>query len=120
MADAIPEGPGTATLVVPMPGTVRPPTDAAAATLSWLSAHGAPRTAGLLRRLERQGWTIEPADPDTPTQSELWATAGFAGVAEALAAARPHAGSVSELMRWSPGDRPADATWLPVGEEPSR
>jgi hypothetical protein len=49
--DEIPGGPGIATLVIPMSGSVRPPTDTAAAMLTWLSAHGEPRTAEVLRRL---------------------------------------------------------------------
>ena len=77
MTDEIPDGPGIATLVVPMLGSVRAPTDSAAATLSWLSAHGAPRTAEVLDRLQRHAWTIELPDPDAATQSELWATARF-------------------------------------------
>jgi hypothetical protein len=39
MADEIPDGPGIATLVVPMLGSVRPPSDTVAAMLIWLSAH---------------------------------------------------------------------------------
>jgi hypothetical protein len=71
MTDEIPDGPGIATLVVPMPGSVRPPSDTVAAMLSWLSAHGAPRTAEVLGRLRRHAWAIELPDPDAATQSEL-------------------------------------------------
>jgi hypothetical protein len=120
MTDEIPRGPGIATLVIPMPGSVRPPTDTAAAMLTWLSAHGAPRTAEVLRRLQRHAWTIEPPNPDAATQTELWATARFADVAQARAAARPYHERVSDLMRWAPADQPADATWLRFAEEPGR
>ena len=118
MTDEIPDGPGIATLVVPMPGSVRPPTDTAAAMLSWLSAHGAPRTAEVLCRLQRQAWTIELPNPDAATQTELWATARFSDVEQALAAARPHHGRVRDLMRWASADQPADATLLHIAEEP--
>jgi len=111
-----PHGPGLATLVVPMPGSVRPPTDSAAAMIAWLARHGAPRTAELLRRLQHHGWTIEPPDPAAATQSELWAVAGFADLEQACDAARPHQGRVSDLMRWTPADRPADVTLLPLAE----
>ena len=109
-------GSGLAVLVVPMPGSVRPPTDSAAAMIAWLSIHGAPRTAEVLRRLQRHAWAIEAPDSDAATQTELWATARFADVEQARAAARPYHGRVSELMRWTPADRPADATWLAVAE----
>ena len=99
-----------------MPGSVRPPTAGAAAMIAWLSAHGAPRTAEVLRRLERHEWAIEPSDPDAATQAELWATARFADVEQARAAARPYHGRVSDLMRWAPADRPADATLLAFAE----
>jgi hypothetical protein len=120
MTDEIPRGPGIATLVIPMPGSVRPPTDTAAAMLTWLSAHGAPRTAEVLRRLQCHAWTIEPPNSDAATQTELWATARFADVAQARAAARLYHGRVSDLMRWAPADQPADATWLRFAEEPGR
>ena len=120
MTDEIPRGPGIATLVIPMPGSVRPPTDTAAAMLTWLSAHGAPRTAEVLRRLQCHAWTIEPPNPDAATQTELWATARFADVAQARAAARPYHERVSDLMRWARADQPADATWLRFAEEPGR
>jgi hypothetical protein len=112
MTDEIPDAPGTATLVVPMPGSVRPPTDTAAATLSWLSAHGAPRTAEVLDRLQHHAWTIELPDPDAATQSELWATARFPDLERARAAARPYYGRVRDVMRWAPVDPPAKATLL--------
>ena len=120
MTDEIPRGPGIATLVIRMPGSVRPPTDSAAAMLTWLSAHGAPRTAEVLRRLRRHAWTIEPPSPAAATQTELWATARFADVEQARAAARPCHGRVGDLMRWAPADQPADATWLRFAEEPGR
>jgi hypothetical protein len=44
MTEERPPGPGLATLVVPMPGTVRPPTGSAAEMIAWLFVHGAPRT----------------------------------------------------------------------------
>ena len=90
MTEELPHEPGLAMLVVPMPGSVRPPTDSAAAMIAWLSVHGAPRTAEVLRRLQRHAWAIEPPDPDAATQTELWATARFADVEQARAAARPY------------------------------
>jgi hypothetical protein len=72
-----------------MPGSVRPPTDRAASMIAWLSVHGAPRTAEVLRRLQRHAWAIEAPDSDAATQTELWATARFADVEQARAAARP-------------------------------
>ena len=113
-------GPGLATLVVPMPGSVRPPTDSAARMIAWLSVHGAPRTAEVLRRLQRHAWAIEAPDSDAASQTELWATARFADVEQARAAARPYHGRVSDLMRWAPADRPAEATVLPFAEQPGR
>ena len=120
MTNEIPGGPGIATLVIPMPGSVRPPTDTAAAMLTWLSAHGAPRTAEVLGRLQRHAWTIEPPKPDAATQTELWATARFTDVERARAAARPYHERVSDLMRWTPADQPANATWLRFAEELGR
>jgi hypothetical protein len=70
MTDELPHGPGLAMLVVPMPGSVRPPTDGAAAMIAWLFAHGAPRTAEVLRRLQRHAWAIEPPDSDVATHTE--------------------------------------------------
>jgi hypothetical protein len=118
MIEERPPGPGRAVLVVPMPGSVRPPTDSAAVMIAWLSVHGAPRTAEVLRRLQRHAWTIEPGDSATATQTELWATARFADVEQARAAARPYHGRVNDLMRWAPTDRPAEVTWLPFAEQP--
>ena len=120
MTEERPPGPGLAVLVVPMPGSVRPPTDSAAAMIAWLFVHGAPRTAEVLRRLQRHAWAIEPPDPDAATQTELWATARFADVEQARAAARPYHGRVSDLMRWAPANRPAEVTWLPFAEQPGR
>ena len=120
MTEERPPGPGLATLVVPMPGSVRPPTDRAATMIAWLFVHGAPRTAEVLRRLQRDAWAIEPPDSDAAVQTELWATACFADVEQARAAARPYHGRVSDLMRWAPADRPAEATLLPFAEQPGR
>jgi hypothetical protein len=120
MTDEIPDGPGIATLVVPMPGSVRPPSDTVAAMLSWLSAHGAPRTAEVLGRLRRHAWAIELPDPDAATQSELWASARFPDLERARAAARPYSGRVSDLMRWAPVDPPAEALLLHLAEAPRR
>ena len=71
MTEEFPHEPGLAMLVVPMPGSVRPPTDSAAAIIPWLFVHGAPRTAEVLRRLQRHAWAIESPDPDAATQTEL-------------------------------------------------
>ena len=120
MTEERPPGPGRAVLVVPMPGSVRPPTDSAAGMIAWLSVHGAPRTAEVLRRLQRHAWAIEAPDSDAATQSELWATARFADVEQARVAARPYHGRVSDLMRWAPADRLAEVTWLPFAEQPGR
>ena len=120
MTEELPLEPGLAMLVVPMPGTVRPPTDSATAMIAWLFVHGAPRTAEVLRRLQRHAWAIEPPDPDAATQTELWATARFADVEQARAAARPYQGRVSDLMRWAPADRPAEVTLVPFAEHPGR
>lgn len=100
-------GRGLAALTIPMPGSVRAPTDKTPAMITWLSAHGAPRTAEVLTRLQRDGWSIESPDPDAASQTELWATARFPDVEQARAAARPYRGRVSNLMRWAPADRPA-------------
>jgi hypothetical protein len=85
-----------------------------------LSAHGAPRTAEVLRRLQRQAWAIEAADSDAATQTERWPTARFADLEQARAAARPYHGRVNDLMRWAPADRPAEVTWLLFAEPPGR
>lgn len=114
MTGQIPGGRGVATLVIPMPGSVRPPTYDIAAILTWLSAHGAPRTAEVLTRLQRDGWTLALPDPDGATQRELWATARFADVEHARAAARVYRGRVSDRMRWAPAGRPDDAISLPI------
>lgn len=116
MTEEFPHGPGLAVLVIPMPGSVRPPTDSAAAMIAWLFAHDAPRTADVLSRLQRDAWMIELPSPDAATQTELWAASRFAGVEQARAAARPYHGRVSDLLRWAPADRPGDATSLPFAE----
>jgi hypothetical protein len=120
MTEELPHGPGLAVVVIPMPGSVRPPTDSAAAMIAWLFAHGAPRTADVLSRLQRDAWTIEPPSPDAATQTELWATSRFADVEQARAAARPYHGRVSDLLRWAPADRPGDAMSLPFAEHRER
>ena len=120
MTEELPDGPGVAVLVVPMPGSVRPPTDSTAAMMAWLFAHGAPRTSDVLSRLQRDGWTIEQPTPDAATQTDLWATARFADVEQARAAARPYQGRVSELLRWAPADRPGDVRSLPFAEQRRR
>jgi hypothetical protein len=116
--EKLPDGPGMAMLVVRMPGGVRPPTDDTAAMIAWLARHGAPRTGEVLRRLERHGWTLELPEPAASTQCELWASGRFAGVEQARAAARPFEGRVDGLMRWTPADRPAHTTSVPVTEPP--
>jgi hypothetical protein len=102
MSEQLPPEAGIAVLVIPMPGNVEPPTDTPAATIAWLYRHGAPRTGEVLRRLERHGWTIEPPDPAAATQTELWASADFADVEQARAAARPFLGRINDRMRWEP------------------
>jgi hypothetical protein len=109
-------GPGIAELVVPMPGGVRPPTDSPDAMIAWLFRHGAPRTGEALSRMRRQGWTVELPEPDAAEQTELWATGRFGDLEQARAAARPFAERVAELMRWTPADRAAEATRVPVVE----
>jgi hypothetical protein len=111
-------GPGVAVLVIPMPGGMAVPTDSVAAMIAWLYRHGGPRTAEVLTRLERQGWTLELPDPAADVQTELWARARFADIAEARAAARPFLARVRDVMRWAPVDRTGDPMLLPV-EEPS-
>jgi hypothetical protein len=101
-----------------MPGGVRPPTDDPAAMIAWLARHGAPRTGEALRRLQRHAWTLELPDPAASTQSELWASARFAGVEQARAAAPPFEERVDRLMRWTPTARPAATTSLPVTAPP--
>ena len=116
MGEELSPGPGTAVLVIPMPGGMETPTDTVAAMIAWLFRHGGPRTGEALTRLERHGWTLELPDPGAVAQTELWASARFPDVEQARAAARPFQGRVSDLMRWTPADRPADATWLAVAE----
>jgi hypothetical protein len=116
--EELPAGPGMAVLVIPMPGGLRPPTDDTAAMIAWLARHGAPRTGEVLTRLERHAWTLELPDPAASTQCELWASARFAGVEQARVATRPFEGRVDGLMRWTPADRPAEATSVPVTEPP--
>jgi hypothetical protein len=111
-------GSGVAVLVIPMPGGMAVPTASVRAMISWLYRHGGPRTAEVLTRLERQGWTLDLPDPAADMQTELWAYARFADVAEARAAARPFHGRVRDVMRWAPVDRTGDPMLLPV-EEPS-
>jgi hypothetical protein len=88
--------------------------------IAWLSVPGAPRTAEVLGRLQRHAWAIEPPDSGAASQTELWATARFADVEQARAAARAYHGRVSDLMRRAPADRPAEVTLLPFAEEPGR
>jgi hypothetical protein len=116
--EQLPDGPGMAVLVIPLPSGVRPPTGDTAAMIAWLSRHGAPRTGEVLRRLERNAWTLELPDPAASTQSTLWASARFADVEQARAAARPFEGRVDGLMRWTPADRPAETMSVPVTEPP--
>jgi len=114
MTEQLPPGAGIAVLGIPM--SVGPPTDSPVAMIAWLYRHGAPRTGEVLRRLERHGWTIEPPDPAAATQTELWASAHFADVERARAAARPFQGRINDRMRWGPAERPA--TLVPVAEPP--
>jgi hypothetical protein len=111
-------GPGVAVLVIPMPGGMAVPTDTVAAMIAFLYRHGGPRTGEVLTRLERQGWTLELPDPATGTQTELWASARFADVAEARTAARPFQARIRDVMRWAPVDRPGDGMLLAVEEPP--
>jgi hypothetical protein len=87
------DGPGIAVLVTAVPGGVRSATDDAAAPIAWLARNRAPRTGEVLTRLQRHGWTLKLPDPAAATQSELWASARFAGVKQARAAARPFRGA---------------------------
>ena len=111
-------GPGIAVLVIPMPGGTPAPTDTFPAMIAWLHHHGGPRTGEVLMRLERHGWKLELPDPGARTQAELWASARFADVAQARAAARPFLGRVGDEMRWASVERPGETTLLPVGEPP--
>ena len=116
--EQLPDGPGIAVLVIPMPSGVRPPTGDTATMIAWLARHGAPRTGEVLARLQRHAWTLELPDPAASTQSELWASARFADVEQARAAARPFVGRISGLMRWTPADRPAETRSVPVTGPP--
>jgi len=118
MADQTQRHSGVATLVIKMPGTVRAPTDAPAIG-EWLSAHGAPRTADVLARLQRGGWTIKTPEPDAPTQTELWVTAPFPDIEQARAAARPYQGRVAEAMQWAPAARPGTMESLRIDDRGS-
>jgi hypothetical protein len=112
-------GPGVAVLVIPMPGGTPVPTDTFPAMIAWLHHHGGPRTGEVLMRLERHGWTLALPDPCARRQTELWASARFADVAQARAAARPFQGRVGDAMRWAAVDRPGETTMLPVDEPPA-
>ena len=101
-----------------MPGVTPAPTDTAPAMIAWLHHHGGPRTGAVLTRLERHGWTLALPDPSARAQTELWASARFADVAQARAAARPFQGRVGDTMRWALVDRPGETTMLPVDEPP--
>jgi hypothetical protein len=116
MSEQLPPGAGIAVLVIPIPGGAGPPTDTPAAMIAWLFRHGAPRTGEVLTRLQRQGWTIEPPHPAAATQTELWASAHFADVEQARAAARPFQGRINDRMRWGPADRAV--TLVSVAEPP--
>jgi hypothetical protein len=116
MTDEPAGAPGIAVLVIPMPGGMAVPTDTFAAMIAWLYRHGGPRTGEALARLERRGWTLQLPDPDAGTQTELWASARFADVAQARAAAREFEGRVGDQLRWAPVDRPGEATMLPLEE----
>jgi len=120
MVDQIPGGPGIASLVIPMPGSVRVPSNTAATMITWLSAHGAPRTAEVLTCLQRHGWTVEVTDPDVARQCELRASARFADVEQARAAARPFRGRVGDQMRWMPADRAGEPTSVSLTDDGSR
>ena len=87
--------------------------------IAWLFRHGGPRTGEVLRRLQRHGWTLKLPDPAASTQSELWASARFAGVEQARAAARPFEGRVDPLMRWTPR-RPAGRDDVGTADKPAR
>jgi hypothetical protein len=70
--------------------------------IEWLSAHGAPRTAEFLARLQRDGWTIRTPDPEALTQTELWVTAPFADIEHARSAARAYHDRAIDVMHWAP------------------
>jgi hypothetical protein len=103
-----------------MPGGVRPPTGDTAPMIAWLFRHGAPRTGEVLRRLQRHAWTLELPDPAASTRCELWASARFAGVEQARAAARPFEGRVDGLMRWTPVSPYIDVPVMPLPTRPPR
>jgi hypothetical protein len=109
MDEELARGPGSAVLVIPMPGGMAVPTDTFPAMIAWLYRHGGPRTGEVLTRLERHGWKLELPDPDAGTQTD---------VAHARAAAKAFQGRVGEEMRWAPVDRPGEAAMLPVDEPP--
>jgi hypothetical protein len=79
-------------LVIPMPGGMAAPTDTFPAMIAWMYRHGGPRTGEVLTRLERHGWQLELLDPGAGTHAELWASARFADVTEARAAAQAFRG----------------------------
>ena len=58
MSEELSPGPGTAVLVIPMPGGMEAPADTVAAMIAWLFRHGGPRTGEVLTRLERHGWSL--------------------------------------------------------------
>jgi hypothetical protein len=95
MGEELSPGPGTAVLVIPMPGGMETPTDTVAAMIAWLFRHGGPRTGEVLTRLERHGWTLELPYPGAVAQTELWASGRFPDVEQARGAARPFQGRVS-------------------------
>ena len=77
-------GPGIAVLVIPMPGGIGITTDTFPAMIDWLYRHAGPRTGEVLTRLERHGWELKLPDPDAGTQTELWASARFAALPNAM------------------------------------
>jgi hypothetical protein len=114
-----PPGPGVAVVVVPMPGGVRPPTDAVDDMIAWLYRHGAPRTGEVLRRLERQAWAIELPAPGADTQEALWARAEFPGPEAAVAAVAEVAGRIDPMLRWTPAGRPGEVAHVAVEAPPA-
>ena len=98
MSEELSPGPGTAVLVIPMPGGMEAPTDTVAAMIAWLFRHGRPRTGEVLTRLERHGWTLELPYPGAVAQTAV----GLRSLPEHRAGAsltRPFQGRVSDLMR---------------------
>ena len=120
MVDQISGSPGIASLVIPMPGSVRVPSNDAETMITWLSAHGAPRNAEVLTRLQRHGWTVEVTDPDLARQCELRASAGFTDLEQARAAARPFRRRVGDQMRWMPADCAGEPTYVSLTDDSSR